>query len=86
MQISLGGEADVEELFSERWQIWCRKLTNPAKRVYEFLVTQYSDGIEEIDIQVLAKHTGTSKNALTKSGGIFEQLENFGLVNRAEIE
>ena len=86
MQVRLGGEADVEELFSERWVIWCKKLTKPAQRVFEFLVTEYCEGIEEIDLKVLAKHTNTSQNALIKTGGIFEELENHGLVDRAEIE
>jgi hypothetical protein len=86
MQVRLGGEADEEELFSELWQKWCKVLTKPAARVYEFLVTQYCDGLEEVDLKVVAKHTNTSQNGLIKTGGILDELEGHGLVDKAEVE
>ena len=86
MQVKLGGEADEEELFTEEWVKWCKVLSKPAARVYEFLVTEYSDRLKEIDLKVLAKHCSTSQNALIKTGGILDELEGHGLVDKAEIE
>lgn len=86
MLVELGGDADEEELYTELWQKWRIKLKDKEARVYEFLVKSYSEGITDVDLKVVAKHCGTSQNALIKEGGIFAGLEAHGLVERVGYE